>query len=135
MTNKTGTYEEKLPTGGTLKVSKSAWEISYYFPGPDGRYNGEFVSVHGLAIERHIAALIDNFAEYEQLKTQIPAGGDFSKVGKESMTIRLGRFHPGVCLRSYHMPISSAVQLNSVIGDYRYAAGRSPQIQNFLAAL
>ena len=135
LTSKTGTYEEKLSTGGTLKVSKSAWEISYYFAGPDGRYNGEFVSIHGLAIERHISALIENYAEYEQLKAQIPKGGDFSKAGSENMTIRVGRFWQGVCLRSHHMPIGSATQLESVIADYRYAAGRAPQIQDFLAAL
>ena len=134
-TSKTGIYEETLSTGGTLKVSKSAWEIRYYFPGPDGRYNGEFVSIHGLAIERHISALVENYAEYEQLKAMIPKGGDFSKPGKENMTIRLGRFWQGVCLRSHYMPIGSSAQLDSVIADYRYAAGRAPQIQNFLAAL
>lgn len=133
--SKTGVYEEKLSTGGTLKVFKSAWEISYYFPGPDGRYNGEFVSIHGLGIEKHISALVENYTEYELLKTIIPKGGDFSKAGKENMTIRLSNFNQGVCLRSYHLPISSAALLEKVIADYRYAAGRAPQIQSFLAAL
>lgn len=38
-----GIYEEPLPCGGKLKVSKTSWKISYYFQGPDFRYNGSRV--------------------------------------------------------------------------------------------
>ncbi|MBI5657839.1 MAG: hypothetical protein HZC44_13845 [Geobacter sp.] len=130
----TGTYEESLPCGGKLKVSKTAWEISYYFPGPDIRYNGTFVSVAGNSIEQYIAALNDNWADYEQLKLSIPKGGEFTKSGKMGMSIRIGNLAQGVCLRSYHMPISSYEQLERVIAGYRYAAQRAPQIQKFLVS-
>lgn len=130
----TGTYEELLPCGGRLKVMKTWWEISYYFSGPDMRYNGTFVSVSGGLIEQYISAFSENWAEYEQLKGAIPKDGNFSKLGKKGMTIRIG-FAQGVCIQSYYMPISSVQQLEKLISGYRYAAQRAPQVQQFLASL
>jgi hypothetical protein len=130
----TGKYEEPLPCGGTLKVTEFSWEISYYFPGPDMRYNGTFVSVRDNSVEKYISAFNENWTEYEQLKSTIPSGGDFSKSGKMGMTIRIG-FAQGVCIQSYHMPISSKQQLVKVIEGYRYASERGPQIQKFLSSL
>lgn len=130
-----GTYEEPLPCGGKLKVTKTSWEISYYFPGPDMRYNGTFVSVPGRSIEKYISAFNENWAEFEQLKSAIPSGGDFSKPGIMGMTIRIGNFVQGVCIQSYHMPISSKQRLEEVVNGYRYASQRAPQIQQFLASL
>lgn len=131
----TGTYEEALPCGGALKVTKTAWEIFYYFSGPDLRYKGTFVKISGSSIEQYIAAFNDNWAEFEQLKDSIPSGGEFSKPGKMGMTIRIGRFAQGVCINSYHMPINSIQQLDRVVGGYKYAAERAPQIQKFLSSL
>lgn len=130
-----GTYEEPLPCGGKLKVTKTSWEIFYYFSGPDMRYNGTFVSVPGRSIEQYISAFNENWVEYEQLKMALPKGGEFSKLGRMGMTIRIGNFAQGVCIQSYHMPISTVQQLEKVIGSYRYAAQRAPQIQSFLASL
>lgn len=131
----TGTYEESLPCGGKLRVTKTSWEVSYYFPGPDLRYNGTFVSVPGGSIEKYISAFNENWAQYEKLKETIPIDGEFSKLGKMGMTIRIGNFAQGVCIRSYHMPISLKQQLEKLIGSYCYAAQRAPQIQDFLASL
>ena len=130
-----GTYEEALPCGGKLKVNKLSWEISYYFSGPDMRYNGTFFSVPGGSIDEYIIAFDDNWAEYEKLKTAIPKGGEFSTHGKKGMTIRIGNFAEGVCVQSYHMPISSRQQLNKVIDSYRYAVQRATQVQQLLASL
>jgi len=131
----TGTYEELLPCGGKLKVTQISWEITYYFSGPDMRYNGTFVSVPAFAVENYISAFNENFLEYEQLKAAIPGGGDFAKPGKMGMEIRIGRLAQGVCLRSYHMPISSKQHLEKIISGYNYASLRAPQIQKFLASL
>lgn len=130
-----GTYEEALPCGGKLKVESTCWEIEYYFPGPDMRYRGEFVRIPGDAIEGYIAALEKNWSEYQSLKRKIPKGGEFSKVGENGMTINIGGFFEGVCLRSHHLKISSAGRLSDVIGGYRHAAARAPKIQKFLASL
>ena len=43
-----GSYEEKLKTGGKLIVKNDNWYIQYYFPGPDLRYNGKFLNVKNL---------------------------------------------------------------------------------------
>lgn len=131
----TGTYEEKLPCGGKLKVTKTSWEIFYYFSGPDMRYKGTFVSVPGNLVDQYIVAFYENWFEYEQLKAAIPKGGDFSKQGKRGMSIRIGNLHEGVCIKSYHMPISSKHQLEKIINGYRFAAQRAPQIQKLLASI
>lgn len=130
-----GIYEESLPCGGKLKVSIAKWEIYYYFSGPDMRYNGTSVSVSGDSIEQYISAFNENWAEYEQLKASIPKGGEYSKNGKMGMSIRVGGFAQGVCLYSYHMPISSIQRLEAVIGSYRYATQRASQIQKLLISL
>lgn len=130
-----GTYEEELPSGGKLQVSKTSWKIEYYFPGPDYRYNGTFISVPGNSIEQYIIAFKDNWNEYQRLKASIPQGGEFSKEGKMGMTIRIGSFSEGVCLQSYHMPISTIQKLEKVISDYSYAAKRAREIQSLLASL
>ncbi len=134
-TRHVGTYEESLPCGGKLKVYKTSWEISYYFPGPDLRYNGTFVQVPGRRVEEYIDAFNENWLEYERLKSSVPKGGAFSKVGKLGMTIGVGGFPQGVCISSYHMPISSVEQLERVTASYRYAEERAPKIQAFLASL
>ena len=130
----TGTYEERLPCGGKLKVNKVSWEIAYYFPGPDRRYNGTFVSIPGASIQKYIDAYLENWSEYEQLKASIPSGGEFSKDGKMGMSIRLGRVMAGVCLRSYHMPIDSQTRLEHILDGYRYAVNRATEIQKLLAS-
>ncbi|MGP9659862.1 hypothetical protein ACT3S5_17700, partial [Halomonas sp. AOP31-B1-25] len=106
-----------------------------YFSGPDMRYNGTFVSVPGGSIEKYISAFSENWKEYEQLKSSIPSDGEFSKLGKMGMDIRIGNFAQGVCIKSYHMPIDTRQQLEKVISGYRYAAQRAPKIQEFLANL
>lgn len=131
----TGTYEEHLPCGGRLKISKTDWEILYYFPGPDLRHNGTFKNIPGSLIDQYIQAYQDNWQEYVQLKSAIPSGGDFSKTGKCGMTIRIGNFAQGVCLQSYHMAVSSEEQLKKVLDGYRYGAQRAVQVQEFLRAL
>jgi hypothetical protein len=133
--NTAGTYEEKLPCGGSLKITKTSWQIAYYFSGPDMRYNGTFVHVHGGSIEQYIQAFIDNWEEYEKLRSIIPKGGDFSMDGKMGMTIRIAGFANGVCIQSYHLPISSKQRLDQIVEGYRYAQQRAPQIQAFLKSL
>src|SRR5688500_4467141 len=102
-----GTYTEKLPCGGTLKVTPGHWEIEYYFSGPDMRYNGTFVHVSDSKVEAYIHAFTENWEEYKKLKDSIPAGGTFSKRGKEGMMIHIGGFANGVCIESYHKPLTT----------------------------
>lgn len=130
-----GVYEEPLLCGGKLKVTNESWEISYYFPGPDFRYNGTFFSVRGDSVEKYIVAFEENWKEYEKLKPTIPEGAEFTKPGKMGMDIRIGKLSQGVCIKSYHMPISSKKKLEEVISGYKYALKRALQVQNMLATL
>jgi hypothetical protein len=130
-----GTYEEALPCGGKLKVTETSWEILYYFPGPDLRYNGTFFSIPGGSVDRYISAYKENWDDYEKLILSMQTGSEISKPGKMGMTIRVGGFAHGVCIHSYHMPIHSKKELVKVIRDYRYAQQRAAQIQELLASL
>jgi hypothetical protein len=127
-----GTYEEKLPCSGRRQSDREAWTIEYYFPGPDRRYNGTFVTVPGWEIDEYIDALLSNWAEYQRLKTTIPKGGAFSREGKLEMTIRVGGFAEGVCLRAYHMPMNSLDRVEHVIGSWRYATHRVKELRPLL---
>lgn len=134
-TMSTGKYEEKLPCGGTLQVTKYTWSIEYYFSGPDGRYNGELFTISASDVEKYISALRTNWAEYLTLRGAIPRDGEFTKTGSMKMRIQVGGFRPGVCLHSYHMPMISEKEIEKVIGSYNFAIGRAPQIQKLLTSL
>jgi PDZ domain-containing secreted protein len=124
-----GTYSETLSSGGELKVSSKGWRIYYYFPGPDGRYNGTSVSIEESKVEEYIQAFIENYNEWEKLKEVVPEGGSFEKVGKANMTIRVGKsYWEGICLCSYHMQIKDKEKLNQVIESYKYAIERAKEI-------
>ena len=130
-----GTYTEELPCGGKLTVTRGGWSIEYYFPGPDLRYNGDFVSIPGSEVAEYVAAFEENWAEYESLKTMVPVGGTFEKNGRKSMVIRVGGYWQGVSIRNYHMATSSRQQLEKVLCGYRYALERAPVMQKFLATV
>lgn len=127
-----GTYSEKLVTGGELKVSKNEWSIQYYFPGPDRRYNGTFVIIRGDKIQDYIDAWKKNYNEYQELKRSIPNGGTFIKKALLDMTIHVGGFADGVCLKEYHMKVNSIEKLNDVINDYVYAQNTAEKVMNLL---
>lgn len=129
-----GQYSEKLPSGGELVVTTSGWHIKYYFPGPDLRYNGDFVTINGKEIDKYIAAWQHNYEKYLQLKETIPKNGKFDTAGEMGMSIRIG-WCEGVCLRSYHMPISSRSKLEQVIHDYEQAKARAEKLQMLLQSV
>ena len=130
-----GEYSENLPCGGRLSVRRGRWDVTYYFPGRDRRHKGESITIASKEIKDYIKAYVENWNEYQALKKTVPPGGDFSKKGKLNMMIRLGKFGRGVCIRSYHMPLSTKEDVQKVIDSYKYAMKRAPQIQQFLAEL
>lgn len=131
-TSMQGTYEESLPTGGKLKVSRNSYEICYYFPGPDLRHSGTLLTISKELIEKYIEAFIENWEEYKILRKSIPLGGEFNKNGKMGMQIRINGYFQGVSIKSYHMPISSEEKIKKIIDDYKYAIIRANEVQNNL---
>ena len=73
--------------------------------------------------------------KYLKLKATIPSTGNFQTNGEMGMTIFIGTFTNGVCLRSYHMLISSKEKLELVISDYKSAKEKAERIQNMLKTL
>lgn len=130
-----GTYAEKLPSGGTLKISATTWEIEYYFPGPDLRYNGVLLRIPGGRVESFIAALQQNWDEYQSLTTTIPKGGSFVKPGRENMVIYVGGPFDGVCLISCEGQMNSYSAIAKTVESYRYAIDRATAMQSLLAHL
>lgn len=130
-----GVYSEKLRTGGELKVSTTGWSINYYFSGPDRRYNGTFVSISEKVVDQYISAWANNFYKYQELKKSVPAGGSFHANGEMGMSINVGGFSDGVCLRAYHMPIKTEEKLIDIVEDYEYAKKRATQMMEILQKL
>lgn len=94
-----------------------------------------FVSVPGAQVESYISTFRQNWEDFERLKSSIPVGGEFVKEGQMGMMIRIGKFSQGVCIKSYHMPISSKNHLESVISSYNHDSERAKIIQKCLAHL
>ena len=130
-----GEYIEKLKTGGELHISEKQWYIRYYFQGPDLRYNGTFVYVYDKDIDDYIHAWKENYKKYLQLKSSIPSNGQFETQGLKEMSIRIGRFNEGVCIKNYHMPIKSEVMINEIIDEYCSAKETAMKVQNMLRSL
>lgn len=126
-----GEYREKLPTGGEIRITADSWNIWYYFPGPDARYNGTFKTIYHYEIDNYISAWRNNFKKYQELKNILPTGGNSDYPGEKDMSIRFG-FSEGVCLTSYHMPIRNETELDAVIRDYETAKSRASYVQQIL---
>lgn len=127
-----GKYTEKLRTGGDLTVTASSWSIEYYFSGPDLRYRGDFVTVKGTQIDQYISAWANNYGKYLELKKVMPANGTFTTTGEMNMTINVGGYAEGVCLRSYHMPVKSEEKMMDIIEDYEYAKKQAALMMKIL---
>lgn len=128
-------YQESLPCGGTLKMYKDTWEIEYYFPGPDRRYNGTKANLPGSQLGLYAKAYEENWATYEKLKQALPQGGTLQKSGKMGMTIYIGGHFDGVCLRMYHMPVKTRQHLDVILESYRFAEERAKALRELLSTL
>lgn len=128
-------YQEKLPCGGTLKVNKSRWEIEYYYPGIDRRYNGEFFTIYEAEIERIIQALNNNFEKFMSLRDAIPSGGDYHMTGEMEMKISVGGILNGIRMHHFQDIISSREQLKARLDSFEYAKNRAAVIQKALASI
>lgn len=123
-----GVYSEELKTGGELKIEGKSWSIQYYFPGPDRRYNGTFVTIRGQDLDRYINAWRSNLKKYYELSRTVEKGKQFQMIGDMNMTIGVGGYLEGVYLRSYHMRARTPKEVDEIIKDYEYARIRAEQI-------
>ena len=131
----TGEYSEKLTIpGATLKVTSDNYYISFYFPGPDYRYNGDFLNITSDEIDEYIIAYKNNWVIYKQLE-DLKLDGEITKTGDKNMTIRCGGYYTGICLNHYHLPICSLDDLNKLIEELASIKERAIKIQNAISDL
>ena len=131
-----GEYSEDIGNGGKLSVTSSSWQLKYYWPGPDLRYNGTFKTVPGSDVGRYIKAWSSNFDKYVQLKSVIPVGGEFVQEGDMGMQIRINDvLSEGICLKSYHCCVSNRTELRRMIRSYEDAQKKASVIQEMLKKL
>lgn len=130
-----GEYRESLRTGGELVVNKNNWRIEYYFPGPDLRYNGTFLTIQGKDVDKYISAWRNNFNYYQSLKKTITLKGTFETNGEAGMTIRVGGWHDGVSISGYHMHINKQETIDHIVEDYYSAKQTAQRVQTLLRAL
>ena len=128
-----GTYSESLNCGATLRVTANKWWIEFYFPGPDLRYNGEWLKIEGRIVPQYIDAFMQNFEEYLTLKRTMPKDGSFEKIGHQGMVIRTSGYWEGVSITSHHMPLKTKDAIISVQRDFQKALSQAPQIMAILA--
>ena len=132
-----GEYKEELPFGkGQLIVTKNNYHIQFYFQGPDLRYNGTFIRINSSEIDTYIRAYQDNWEKFKEMSSmQKKLGGELNANGKLNMRINVGGWANGVCIESYHMPLSSEKQIKSIIDSFNWAKNRGPEIKRFLKSL
>lgn len=126
-----GSYTLELKTGGEIKCSGNRWTIEYYFPGPDLRYNGTFISIPGEQIDEYINAWKNNFKRYQILKQALPSDGEYRESGEMGMIINVGGLREGVGL-DYRFIWSSQAVIDEIIADYVYAKNTAEKILNAL---
>ena len=124
-----GKYSELLPCGGELQIWSHGWQIHYYFPGPDLRYNGTLVEIPGKDVEEYARSFEQNWEDYQRLRIVMAGVGNLERHGMCGMIIRVGGFADGVCLRGYHMPISTIERLRQVVDGFRCAIARAHDVQ------
>ena len=130
-----GEYTEELKSGGKLVVNQRDWYISYYFPGPDLRYNGTWKRISSKEIDKYINAWKNNFATYIMLKNELKLDGTFEKKGEAGMTISIGGYRDGVCIDGWHMNVREQYKLEQIVCDYESAKKKAIKIQEMLKNL
>ena len=113
-------------------MEQRSWSIEYCFPGPDARYNGDFVTINSSQVETYIKAFQENYAKFEELRQAIPGKAEFQMAGKLGMTIRVNGYFDGVCLAGYRLNINSPDKLREIIRSYRDAQERAEQVRAIL---
>lgn len=123
-------YRTPLKSGGTLIIYTNSWEIQYYFPGPDRRYKGSFITINGKYIDNYINAWENNFNKFEELKKQHKfKNGQINLDGEAGMNIVVGGILEGVYLSNYRMCIKHYAGIQQIVNDYRKAKQIAEKIQ------
>jgi len=128
-----GQYKEELPSGGTFTINDGkGWNISYYTPGPDRRYNGHYYTLYGDEIDKYINAWKENFKKYVDMKSVFKANGTYSTIGLCNMCINIGGYHDGVSLDLWQKPVNQKKEIEQIIADYEDVKSRAPTLMKMM---
>lgn len=125
-------YTEKLEVlNANLVVTNSNYYISFYFQGPDLRYNGTFFCISAQDIDRYIIALKNNWLKYLKLE-KVLCSREFNVSGEMEMRIVCGQYLKGVSLYDFNFFISTEKEMELVIKELQYAKERGKYILDLL---
>lgn len=130
-----GKYTEKLEIlNANLVITDSNYYISFYFPGPDLRFNGTFFSIYSHELDRYIIALRNNWLKYLELQRTLLLG-EFDIPGDMGMRIIRGQYFKGVSLYSRNFIISTENEMELVIKELQFAKERGLYLLEFLSTM
>lgn len=126
--------EEFMRNYGTLRIGHSHAFIEFYFPGPDARYKGTFISINENDIDKYINAYKNNWQTAEKLQVKIFDTPDakFNQLGEMGMNITVSHNSITLCIDSYHLPICSKKECDDIINHLNIAKHRIKEIRQRL---
>ena len=126
--------EEFMRNYGTLRIGSFHAFIEFYFPGPDARYKGTFISINENDIDKYINAYKNNWQTAEKLQVKIFDTPDakFNQLGEMGMNITVSHNSITLCIDSYHLPICSRKECDDIINHLNIAKHRIKEIRQRL---
>jgi len=113
---------ETLAFKGKLTAREAGFDLTYYFPGPDRRYNGTILKIDSSMLEQYITAWQDNWHMYHTLRASVQSAS-FSAQGTLGMTID----SRGVQL--YQLRVESDSELGIMLDTLRHAQMRGAALR------
>jgi hypothetical protein len=114
---------ELVPFGGKLTASEAGFALSFYFPGPDLRYNGTFLKIDGALLPQYIAAWKDNWRNYQIMCRDLPSF-TFMTEGELVMKIDAN----GV--RLYKLNVTTDAELKTMLSVFESALVRGKELHS-----
>lgn len=108
--------------GGKLTASESGWSLTYYFPGPDRRWNGTILKIDSTMVQQYIEGWTSNWQQYLALRNSTP-GVAFSSEG--AMGMKVGE--SGV--RFYGLTVTSETELAAMRASLIFAASKGAELR------
>jgi hypothetical protein len=93
-----------------LIANNDGWMLRFTFPGPDRRYNPQYVTVYPNEVRHLRTALVDAMNKYLTLKPIVAGTAEITEAFGH-VTLRVGGWADGVCLGGHHVRLRDSVAL------------------------
>lgn len=114
---------ELVPLGGKLTACEAGYELSFYFPGPDLRYNGTLLKIDGALLQQYIAAWETNWRNYQAMRRTLPSLA-FTVEGE------LGMKMDASGVRLYTLSVTTDDELSFMLSVFENALARGKELQS-----